>query len=390
MITFEEAKEITLRAAKRLPAEKVPLQESRGRILAEDIHSDLDLPVQDLSAMDGFACRRSDLGAPLEIIETIPAGSMPKKSVGPGQCSRIMTGAAVPRGADLVVMYEHTREENGMVTAEQKSGKTNIRRRAEDIKEGDCVLRAGTRIHAAEIAVLASVGCASVPVSVAPLVGVIATGDELVEPGEKPDGACIRNSNSYQLCAQIEQMNCRPRYFGIGGDKPEELDRLLKTAMAQCDVILLSGGVSMGDFDYVPDVLRRNNIELLFEKVSVKPGKPTVFGLGRDTFLFGLPGNPVSTLVCFEMLVKPFLFQLLGHSLRPLTVRAKLEQDLKRKKAGRSEFVPVKLTPDGKVQRLEYHGSGHIHAYTRANGVIYVPRGIESLAAGTGVDVILM
>jgi molybdopterin molybdotransferase len=360
------------------------------RVLAQDILADRDMPPHALSAMDGFAARKCDLDDPLKVIETIPAGTRPTKPVGGGECSRIMTGAVVPDGADTVVMFEHTEEENGVVRILKKDTNANIRYGGEDLKAGDKVLSAGARITPVEIAVLASVGCDPVPVSRRPRVGVIAKGNELVEPSVTPNAAQIRNSNAYQLCGQVRRAGCDPRYLGIARDTPEAVEATLKKALQQSDVVLLSGGVSAGDFDFVPSILRKSNIDLKFEKVAVKPGKPTVFGVLDNQWFFGLPGNPVSTFVLFEMLVKPFLLALMGCRWEPWRVRARIAGGARRRKADRTEFRPVRLGPDGQATVADYHGSAHIHAYTNANGVVTMRAGETELGDGAEVEVILI
>ena len=390
MIRFDKAFEIVMSCVERVENENVALSQANGRILYKDIISDRDMPPFDKSAMDGYACKSSDLDTPLRIIETIPAGYKPKKIVSQGECSKIMTGAIVPQGADCVVMVEHTKEENELIHIEKKTGLSNICYKGEDVKQGDKVLSAGTQLTPAEIAVLASVGCDPVPVARRPVIGVLATGSELVEPFQKPSSVQIRNSNSYQLCAQIERAGCLARYFGIAEDTPEHIDRMLKEALDGSDVVLLSGGVSMGDFDFVPDILQRNGVDLKFEKVAIKPGKPTVFGIKGGKYFFGMPGNPVSTFILFEMLVRPFLLTLMGGQDCHTILRAKMKETIQRKKAQRLEFIPIRLSNNGFVEYLEYHGSAHIHAYVKANGIIAFPIGVNELLAGTEVEVILI
>ncbi len=390
MISFDEAYRIVLESAGLTAAEDIALGDCLDRVLAADVASDMDMPPHDLSAMDGFACRQADLDAGLTEIETIPAGYIPQKAVGPGQCSRIMTGAVVPDGADIVVMFEHTQARDGLVYVVEKSRRTNIRRKAEDARTGDVVLTAGTVLRPVEIAVLASVGCDPASVYAMPRVGVVATGDELIEPRQKPSAAKIRNSNSYQLCAQIQRAGCLPKYFGIAKDTPEAIDEILATAIEQCDVLLFSGGVSVGDYDFVPQILRANDIDIKFEKVRIKPGRPTVFGTKGNKYFFGLPGNPVSTFVLFEVLVRPFLVKLMGADYRPVRIRGRLTKDVVKRRVDRAEFRPVRLEPDGSVNFFEYHGSAHIHAYTFANGIVQIPTGVTKLNAGSDVQVTLI
>lgn len=390
MISLEKALEIALKCATKMKTESMPLLHLNGRVLAADIFSDVDMPPFDKSAMDGYACRRMDLDMPLRIIETIPAGHTPTKQICAGECAKIMTGAMVPEGADYVIMLEHTKEENGYVHVTLISDLSNICRKAEDIQKGQLVLKCGTVISPKEMAVLASVGSQSVPVASQPVVGIIATGRELVEPDRTPSLAQIRNSNSYQLWAQTERAGCIPRYFGIVPDDPDEIARCIKDAVQSCDVILLSGGVSMGDYDFVPYVLRQSHAELKFDKIAVKPGRPTIFGIIENRFFFGLPGNPVSTFVLFEILVKPFLFKLMGCDCRANQFHARLSQDFTRNKIDRSEFIPVFLDWNGYANFIDYHGSANINALINANGILMVPQGVGHLDKDSEVIVNLI
>jgi molybdopterin molybdotransferase len=390
MITFEHALQSVLTFEASSAIEAVSLAAALDRILAHDVASDVDVPAADVSAMDGFACRTADIAEPLRVVETIAAGHSPTKSVGQGECSRIMTGAVVPPGADRVAMVEHTTEEHGLVRVVTPSDARNIRRAAEDVRLGDVVLRAGTRISPPVIAMLASAGCASVDVRVQPVVGIIATGDELVEPAQTPGPAQIRNSNSHQLHAQVQRCGCVPRYYGIVPDSPDATVSIIAKALGESDVLLLSGGVSAGEFDFVPDALRKLGVAIRFEGIAMKPGKPTLFGaLGQKT-VFGMPGNPVSTFVVFEMLVRPHLLMRMGHRRQPLTIRAMLAEAYSRRKADRLEFVPVAVLGDGTVRVPEYHGSAHIHAFGGAQGIMPVAVNVTAIPAGTMVDVVLL
>ena len=387
-IPFAEAFRIAMDSVRRVGTERVGLDRGLGRILAEDVLSDMDMPPFNKSAMDGYACRRADLDNELEVLETIRAGRVPTRGVGPNQCAKIMTGAMVPEGADCVVMVEYT--ENPTQNTMRFVGKgsaDNICRKGEDIRKGDTVLRTGERITPPHIAVMASVGCVAPLVSEQAHVAVIATGDEIVEPEEKPSPSQIRNSNARQLLAQVERMGLPVRYLGIAKDLEAAIDRMIKDALAGNDVILISGGVSMGEFDLVPGMLRKNGFELLFEKVATKPGKPTIFGVSEDAFVFGLPGNPVSTFVLFEMLVKPFLYRMMGHDFAPRNVVMPLERTVSRRRTERMSWVPVVMTESGGVRPAEYHGSAHIHALCSADGLISMPVGVAELKEGTNVHV---
>jgi len=218
-------------------------------------------------------------------------------------------------------------------------------------------------------------------------VGVISTGDELVEPGEVPGIAQIRNSNAYQLLAQASRMGALPRYEGIALDTEESTREKISRGFDNNDVVLLTGGVSMGDFDHVPKILHELGVELKFKSVAVQPGRPTVFGVRDGKFIFGLPGNPVSSFVQFELLVKPLIFKMTGHDYRPPSVNLPMGIEFTRKRAERLSWVPVKINEDGSVVPIEYHGSAHINALTLADGLIPVPIGKTKLEKGEPVHV---
>ena len=330
MIPFEEVLRTVLNSACRLGTERVDITNAINRILAEDAKSDMDMPPFNKSAMDGYACKRVDLANELEVVETIPAGYTPTKSIELNQCAKIMTGAAVPQGADCVVMIEFTdNPTDSTVRFVGENTDDNICLRGENITEGQVVLSKGTRIRPQHIAVLASVGCAQPVVSKRPSVGVLATGNELVRPIFRPGPSQIRNSNSFQLTAQVESMGAVAKNYGIAKDTDKAIDKMFKEAVEENDVVIVSGGVSMGDFDLVPGIFKQNNINLLFEKVAIKPGKPTVFGVSENIYCFGLPGNPVSTFVLFELLVKPFLYKMMGYDYKPAAVKMPLSESFR-------------------------------------------------------------
>jgi len=229
-------------------------------------------------------------------------------------------------------------------------------------------------------------GIANPGVAAMPRVGIIATGDELVEPSQIPVQAQIRNSNGWQLEAQVMELPALPVYLGIARDNGDDLTRIIGEALEKNDVILLTGGVSMGDYDYVPGVLRQSGIRLFFEKIAIQPGKPTVFGRKGNTFVFGLPGNPVSSFVLFEMLVKPFLFHMMGHRYAPAGLILPMGQAYSRKKSSRKSMVPV-VIKDGLVFPVDYHGSAHIHAYTKADAILAMEIGTTEIQKGEQVHV---
>jgi molybdopterin molybdotransferase len=387
MIPFDDALRIAMEQVRPTGTERVPLAGAAGRILAEDVVADHDVPPFDKSAMDGFACRRADLGQTLTIVETIPAGATPRVSLGPGESARIMTGAPIPHGADTVFMVEMSEvlgddavRFTGMKTA------PHIIPRAQDVRAGERILEAGLCLRPDHVAVLAAAGVPEPLVGRRPRVGIIATGDELVEPTETPGPSQIRNSNSHQLVAQVHAAGGTPEYFGIAGDSRAALDASFQRAAAGCDVLLLSGGVSQGDFDFVPDVMRDHGVEILFDRVRIKPGKPTTFGAGPDLRVFGLPGNPVSTYVVFEVLVRPFLRAMAGGTAGADEWTARLTAPVARGRGERDEWLPVRRT-DGGVAPVAYHGSAHFLALARADGLVLVPAGTVHINEGTELRV---
>ncbi|MHC4749454.1 MAG: molybdopterin molybdotransferase MoeA [Planctomycetota bacterium] len=391
MLPFEKAFETVLKSAGWLGTESIDITNALNRILAEDVKSDMDIPPFNKSTMDGFACRRIDLANELTVIETIPAGYIPRKVVGINQCSKIMTGGVVPDGADCVIMKEYVENlsENTVRFVGDETFE-NICRKAEDVKAGEIVLRKGIKLKSQHIAVLASAGKTQLLVANRPNIAVIATGNELVEPASKPQLSQIRDSNSYQLAAKIESIGAVTTNYGIAGDTTGEIDSVFKKAVSQNDVVIISGGVSVGDFDFVPKIFKQNEVNILFEKILIKPGKPTVFGVSEKVYCFGLPGNPVSTFVVFEILVKPFLYKLMGHDYKPLNIQMPLDEHLIDKKAERQRWLPVTITDKGTVKPVEYHGSAHINSLCGAEGLISIDIGVTEIEKGTSVAVRLI
>jgi molybdopterin molybdotransferase len=387
MITYEEALDIVLKNSYPVEKEKINLLESDGRILVRDVFSDINMPPFNRSAVDGFACMRADLGLELEVIETIRAGLFPSKAIGSGQCTRIMTGAPVPEGADCVLMVEETEEiSDGKIRFTGEKTKANISPFAEDVRVGDKVLESGTRIGAQHIAIMAAVGYVSPLVSVRPKVAVIATGDEIVEPHLKPGISQIRNSNGYQLTIQAQKAGADALYMGIAPDNEEDTYRFVNDALSKADVVLLTGGVSMGTFDFVPKILEKAGIEILFRTISVQPGKPTIFGIKGNKRIFGLPGNPVSSFTIFEILVKPLLWKMMGMAEPVKKMRLPLGIDYQRRRSDRMQWFPVKIS-DGKIYPLEYHGSAHIFSLASADALAAIPLNQTKLSAGELTDV---
>jgi len=397
MIKPEKALNMILKKAKPLGTELIKLPASLGRVLAENIYSDLNMPSFNRSAMDGFAVNSKDKSKTFVIIEDIPAGKVPKKKIKTGQCSRIMTGAMLPQDTDRVIMVEHTRQiTRNKIQVTNKSSKSNVSKRGEDVKKDQLILKKGAKIRPQEAAMLASVGKHKVKVTRKPKVAVISTGSELVEPSKRPGFGKIRNSNSSMLLVQLKKRNIDAKYLGIARDNFAATKKLVKKGLAESDILLLSGGVSVGDYDFVREVLKSCGVKIHFNKVAIKPGKPTVFGTKDKKLVFGLPGNPVSVLVIFELFVVPAIDQIVGRKTKEKFARMKLSKDFQRRDAKREQYYPVKIIKQGNrdiqsqvfsVLPLEFHGSAHMQALTQADGVMLIKRGIKKLKKGTIVNV---
>ena len=385
MIHPDEAlrKVLSFRPAPR--TEEIDLSESSGRVLPREILSPLDIPPFDKSAMDGFACRRDDTSESFRIVETLAAGGGSPAPLAAGECSRIMTGAMLPPGADRVIRKEYCREGGNRMRVVKPDG-NNVIARGENLRRGEALL--GPRVlRAQDVGILASAGIRRVPVSVPPRVGIICTGSELKDPGERLLTGEIYNSNGPQLAAHAASTGCPAASFGIVPDSEPLIAESIEEAAGTCDVLLLSGGVSLGDFDYVPGVLAEAGFETVFHNVAVKPGKPTFFGHrnGR-VFVFGLPGNPVSVFVMFEVFVKPFLFASMGIEYDPPGFFAPMEREVRRGQVERVEYLPVRRSGSG-IEPLTYHGSSHLNVLSEADGLIRMEIGVAGLSKGESVHV---
>ncbi|PIV14723.1 MAG: molybdenum cofactor biosynthesis protein [Gallionellales bacterium CG03_land_8_20_14_0_80_55_15] len=392
-----EAQHLILHSVIALGVETVQLDQSVGRVLAQEIHANRDLPPYDVSAMDGFALRSADLaGVPvvLEIIEDIKAGDLPGKILQTGQCARIMTGAPVPVGADAVIRVEETQEAGATAVRINKAVKpgNDIRLRGENMKDGDVVLTAGTEITPGVIGVLATVKAARFSVFRRPRVAILSTGNELEGMDEAVDLNKIPNANSYALMAQVQALGIEPVLLGIARDDPAELEQYLKRGL-EYDVLLVSGGTSVGVHDYVRPTIEKLGVEMKFWRLAIRPGHPLAFGTTHKTAVFGLPGNPVSSMVCFEQFVIPALRQMMGNKrLYRRTVTARVAHDVKFR-PGRTEFIRVQLTRDDNGYIASSTGtqsSGVLLSMARADGLMVIPSDSTGLAAGAQVVVQLL
>ena len=391
LLPYNEALEIMLKSARPLEIEIIDFMDSLGRVLAEDIFSDMNMPPFDKSAMDGYACRNEDLKNELEVLEVIGAGYNPTKTITENTCSKIMTGAKVPKGADTVIVIEAVEElTNGKIKYRAKTFKSNICLLGEDVKIGDQVISKGIKIKAKHIPVLASVGKVKVAVFKKPKVAVISTGDELVEPHVVPKDSQIRNSNAYQLIAQFKEMGVDAKYIGIALDNKESTNKMLQKAIDyNADIIVGSGAVSVGDFDFVPNAVQDLGFEFLFHGVATKPGKRTLFGKKGNQFFLGVPGNPVASFIQFQMLLKPFINKLMGNNDGFTDLKLELSHDFERKNAKRLSFEPV-LIKDNKVELASYNGSADLTSLANADGVMIVDKDVFRINKGDTVYVRLI
>jgi molybdopterin molybdotransferase len=396
-IPVEEALRIVLQAATSLPIQSVPLSEASGRVLAEEILTDADQPPFPKAMMDGFALRSADLGrlpAELAVVEEIPAGRLPSRGIGPGEASRIMTGAPLPEGADAVQMMERTEPaEGGKVRIlEAVAPGANIAPRGQEMRSGDRILFPGDRLTAPRLGLLASVGHPEVSVRRIPAVSLAVTGDELVEAGKIPAPGQIRNSNGPAVAARLRGLGAQVTEMGIVPDRPEALRETIRRGLRD-DMLLLSGGVSMGDRDFVEGALEEEGVEILFRKVAIRPGKPAVFGRKGSCLVFGLPGNPVSSLVILEVLAAPALRKMMGHEdPEGRRMEAELVEEV-RQHPGRTGYLPGTLSFLGalaRVRPIPTRGSADLLAHSRADALFIVPADRSSIGAGERVRVLVL
>ena len=400
MIQVQEALDKILTKIQFKGVEKVSLDQALGRVLTEDVVSRINNPPLDNSAMDGYAVIAGDIQSAtpenpvkLEMVEEIAAGYTAKGTLKPGQTMRIMTGAPIPPGADAVLMQEDTQKDgDSILCLDRADVEENIRRAGEDIKIGESVLKKGTTLSPAHIGMLAVIGRSQIAVSQRPTVAILSTGDEILELDETPEGPQIFNSNGHMLAAQIKSAGGIPVYLGIAKDTEEDLMEKFAWAL-KADIVVSSGGVSVGDYDLVKSTLQKMGQEMLFWKVAMKPGKPLAFGRIGKTPIFGLPGNPVSSFVSFEQFVRPSLRKVLGCSdLSHKTVQAKLTRTI-HKKPGRLHFLSSIVSwADGEytVTPAGEQGSGILKSAANANGLLIFPLEAEEIKQGQEVAVQLL
>lgn len=398
MISVEEASRIVLDNLPAPQTEEIPFSSALGRVLARDLEATRDMPPFDRAGVDGYAVRAADVErtpVELKIAGESRAGLGFPGRLNPGEAVSIMTGAPVPEGADAVQMVEVCQvldDGRSVRVANPIKARENIAPRGSEAQAGKLVLGTGHRIGPSELAVMATFGFTRVTVYRRPSVAILATGDELVEYDESPGPDQIRNSNAHCLVGQLRYMDLEPEYLGIARDTKRDLREKLLDGLRR-DVLLITGGVSMGEYDFVRDVFDELGLEMLFSKIAIKPGKPTVFARKDDRLVFGLPGNPLSALVTFECFVRPALGRLCGMKHPELPrMMGELEADM-RQSPGRTGFFPasVRWEADGwKVQPLRWRSSGDIIGFTGANATFVFPKDRNSLSRGETVEIMLL
>jgi len=398
MLTFEEARgkvieQVGKRKGPRATA-VVSVWDALGLVLAQEVRTDREYPPFDRSTRDGYAVHSKEAapGVQLKCVGEIKAGDTVREALAAGTCLQIMTGAAVPAGADAVVMIEHTSREGDVVRFERAAQPgQNIVPRGSEAAAAQTILTQGMRLGYAELALAAQVGAVRLQCATRPRVAILSTGDEVVLIGETPGEFQIRNSNSVSLAAQVRIAGGEPVVLGNAADRIEDLGEKIERGLKE-DALVLSGGVSMGKYDLVESVLKAMGAEFLFDTVAIRPGKPAVFGMCQGKPVFGLPGNPVSTMVTFELFVAPAIDLLSGAQARALPlVEARLAEALK-EKPGLTHFLPARLEWRGRapeVEALKWQGSGDIAALSKANCFLVVPADREKIEIGESVSVLL-
>jgi len=403
MITYDDALKKVLESCIGLHKANISILDSLNCILAEDIISEDNIPVNDNSAMDGYAVMSADLAgadkaSPVALKKydyDIPAGEPGKFEIKKGGCIKIMTGAPVPAGCDCVVKKEDVLiRENEILFFKEHDIFENIRHKGEDIKEGDTVFKEGRLIDSAVIGVMASLGIKDVLVCKPPVAGIISTGNELVEINENLVFGMVRDSNSYSLASQLKEAGAGYIRYGIIKDNKTDLKKAIKKATSECDMVLISGGVSVGDYDYIKEILGESGAREIFWGVKQKPGKPLAFYKHDEIPIFGLPGNPVSVMVCFELYVRPLIKKMMGYQdLFRKTINAKALEQF-RHEPGRTEFVRVKIKKDEEGSYLAgitgEQGSGILTSMALADGIAQIEENKNEITIGENLKVYLL
>ncbi|MFW6020064.1 MAG: molybdopterin molybdotransferase MoeA, partial [Bacteroidales bacterium] len=383
MISFEEAFTLSIQAAQNSSPgkQKIPIHQSPGSVLQEPILAKQNLPTFSKAAVDGFAILKGDINKELIIAGMITAGQTHNFQIRPGECYRIMTGAAIPANTDIVVMQEYADEKDGKIQIRKTPSKSNIIIEGEDATPGKELLSSGTLIRPKDIGILATAGYNNVLVSHKPAVGILNTGSELVEPGEQATHFNIPNSNGPQTLAQLKQLSIDGNYAGIVPDDPQKTHKMIRQGVEQNDILIITAGVSEGEYDLVAGTLNNLGFDILFDKVAIQPGKPTTLAVKDQKYVFGLPGNPVSSFVIFKLFVEPFIITWMKGRWQNPAIKLPLGKAISRKRSQRAKWIPVNIV-NGAIIPVEYHGSAHIHSISLATHILQIPSGTKELKTG--------
>lgn len=370
----------------RLSRERISVTEAGGRIAVDDQVSRLDLPPFDKSAMDGYALPEGDERDTYRLLESVPAGSVPTRKLEPGTATRVMTGAPVPEGTGRVVMQEYTSESDGVVRVQDSDRSLNLCRKGEDVRVGDVVLRAPVVLGPLQIANLIGCGITEVEVTRRLRAAILCTGDEIVDAPERLAPGKIMNSNGPLLSALCRRHELEVVVDSIVRDELQATVDALGQAVARADIVIISGGVSVGDYDFVGEALVAAGLTRHFDRVATKPGKPMTFASAPGKAVFGLPGNPVSVYLAFHLYVVRAAGLMTGCRAEARHLSLPLESRFSRRKSERREYVPCQVTDEGSLRQVEFHGSAHLQALSRADGFFAIPRGVTELEAGERVS----
>ena len=392
MISIEESNQIVSQLSALDKTEQVELTNGIGRILAQPIIADTDQPPFDKSAMDGYTCKREDLGNPLKVLATIAAGTLVNTPIQSGECYRIFTGAPVPNGVDCVIMQEDTSvDELGRVIFTASQTKNNICYKGEDSKKDSIAIYTGTRLCPQHLAIMAGCGVTKPWVYKKVEVSLFCSGSELVEPNVKPSEAMIRNSNASQILGQLIKTGTNTDYKGIVSDNFELVLQNIQLSIGKSDIIIITGGASVGDFDFIPEILNKLGANIIISALNIQPGKPVLYATFGNTHILGLSGNPVSSFLQYKLVAEPIILKLTGaNSFLPKTMQIQLSSALSRKKGNRQLYVPVCINKQGQAEPLPFNGSAHIGALNLADGFAILEPGNNSVNALEQVQVILI
>jgi molybdopterin molybdotransferase len=388
MIPFEDAIRIVdeSMAAFKISSLTVPVVDAVGCVLSSNVVSRLDLPPFDKSSVDGFAVPDEDGVGVYRLLEIVPAGSIPRQSLQPGTTIKVMTGAPIPHTTVRVVKVEHATVNGDEITIVPREKALNISRQAEDIRAGDRVIEAGKRVDEVAVATIISCGITEIEVVKRVRIAILVTGDELVNRFDELLPGKIMNSNGPLMSALARRFHLEVTAEKRVPDERAAVCETLRAVLPDADIVVFSGGVSVGDFDFVADAMEDVGLKILFNRVAIKPGKPLTFAIGKGKCVIGLPGNPVSVYVNFHLFVLRAASLLSGSKPWARVIRLPLAADVSRRVAERQEFFPASITPDGFCGKLDYHGSGHFSSLVSADGFGVLPAGVSTLKAGERID----